>query len=390
MMLSKENLQYINNNHPEIAIIAPPLDSIPTKSGNAIYTLIEQIVKCSAKPIILFSVKPKSDDFRSTVNERIVYYPKEVKKGVIQRILGYRITKRLFGHVNVHYYNYYRRCYITCEKLGINLVLQEESIEVLNIKYRFRGKIILHIHAMTNPAAWQKIKNNISEVIFVSRTSRGIHNKGHEKFASRVIYNGIDLDQFKIQKPEASERQPVTFLYVGRLNYQKGVLELCRAFSELIGLRVKLIIIGDPGLLPDKKFLQEFYYLVNLDNRIVFIGPVSQDQLAYYYNQADFIVCPSIGQEGLPKVISESLVMGRPVIASDRGGIKELVINNYNGLIIEEPVSKMTIKAQLESAFENHDQLCKNALTDAERERKELSLDKMVIEFDKLFDQHLK
>jgi len=388
-MLSKENLYYIKTKYPEIAIISPPLDSIPTRSGNAIYTLVEQIAKYSAKPIILFSVKPNSNSLKSLISERIIYYPKEVKRSFIQRILGYRITKRIFGHYNIHYYSYYKACYQICRRVGIKLVLQEDSIEALNLKYKFQGKIILHIHAITRPEAWQKIKNNICEIVFVSRTSKEIHNKGHEKFTSKVILNGIDLNLFRIQR-SGEKRDIITFLFAGRMSHSKGLLQLCRAFSLITNPKVRLLIIGDPHYQTDDGFLNEFHRLIHRDSRIDFIGPISNEHISDYYNHTDFVVCPSIGQEGLPKVISESLVMGIPVITSDRGGIRELIINNYNGLIIEEPVCEVTIKAMLESAVEKHYQLCQNAFTDAQRVRNVLSLEKMVNEFDKLFNQHLK
>ena len=62
-----------------------------------------------------------------------------------------------------------------------------------------------------------------------------------------------------------------------------------------------------------------------------------------YYKLSDFIVLTSIGPEGLPKVVTEALAMGIPVIASDRGGTWELLREGKNGWKISDPVTPDTI-----------------------------------------------
>nr|MBP7212679.1 glycosyltransferase family 4 protein [Anaerolineaceae bacterium] len=90
-----------------------------------------------------------------------------------------------------------------------------------------------------------------------------------------------------------------------------------------------------------------------------FYEDLSQIEIPKWYGLCELIVVPSIGSEGLPKSITESLAMGVPVIASDRGGIWELLEEGRNGWKIEEPVSADTIKGALEKAL---------ALSEQERE----------------------
>jgi glycosyltransferase involved in cell wall biosynthesis len=91
----------------------------------------------------------------------------------------------------------------------------------------------------------------------------------------------------------------------------------------------------------------------------------------------------------LPKVITEALVMGKPVIASDRGGITELVTDGKNGVIIEEPVSPETIAKAIAKAVKNRESLTKNAEENIDLNRERFSSEAMAKQFDALFSRFI-
>ncbi|MHA1212733.1 MAG: glycosyltransferase, partial [Candidatus Heimdallarchaeota archaeon] len=69
-----------------------------------------------------------------------------------------------------------------------------------------------------------------------------------------------------------------------------------------------------------------------------------------YFNSADILLVPSIetpegDKEGLPVVILEALSAGLPIIATNVGGIKDAVIDNYTGKLIEQKNSEAIMKA---------------------------------------------
>lgn len=388
--LPKHNLELINKFKPKIAIIAPPFDSVPTKSGNAIYTIVEQIARLSKYKVILFSFKSKDENISTDIKEQIIYFSKKLSyRAIIQKIFGYRILKKIYGHSSFLFYDYYKFCYKLCSALGIRIVLQEEMIDILNKKYHFHGTIVLHIHAITNLNNWRKIQLKINEVIFVSNASYNYH-KNIIKCPYRVIYNGIDLEQFRYDSTNLIKiKQRIDFLFVGRLISSKGILLLIKAFSKLTFPNISLSIIGDPEYQTDALFLDELFKNINKDKRIFFIGRVEQKRIFEYYNMADFVVCPSVGQEGLPKVITEALAMGRPVISSDRGGVKELIIDNYNGLIINDPINEFSIYEKLVYAIQNLEILRNNAFANVEIFRSKFSLQQMIKQFDEVFFNYL-
>lgn len=390
MRLSKDNIKFIEQFKPKIAIIAPPLDSVPSPSGNAIYTLVETIVKHSKHPIVVFSISPNNTTDCS-ISERIVYYTKPFKSSTINNFLGYRLSKLLFKSVNLKYLSYYKWAYNLCKINNIRVVVHEEFMDMLHFIDVKNMKIILHQHAVINQPYWEKLIKKINEIIFVSETSRKVDNHFYIKnIDSRTIYNGIDLNDFPLKK-QTENKDHINLLFVGRLHENKGIIDLINAIHEIKNEQIFLNIIGNKNTnnKNTNDFNEKFEDLLKKDSRVNFIGKVGQKDIAEYYNQNDFIIVPSKGKEGLPKVISEAVIMGKPIIASDRGGTKELVIDGKNGVIIENPVDIITIKNAIFKAIEIKKTLSQNALEQRDTFRNKLSHLDMVAQFDGLFNEKL-
>jgi glycosyltransferase involved in cell wall biosynthesis len=120
--------------------------------------------------------------------------------------------------------------------------------------------------------------------------------------------------------------------FVGRIEKGKGIFILLKAFNNLTkkNKNISLEIYGKNYL----KFWQKIYiYLIFKNSSIQFKG--SFTSIEQVYNSIDLLILPSLW-EGLPFVILESMSFGVPVIASDVGGISEVVIPNYNGHLVEK------------------------------------------------------
>ena len=137
-----------------------------------------------------------------------------------------------------------------------------------------------------------------------------------------VVPNFIDTD---IYTP--AEEEDDFMIYFGRLSYEKGVDTLLRAFSGLEGGR--LIIAGDG---PDRENLEGLADELKLTG-VEFTGFMGQDKLREMVSRSKFVVMPSRWYENLPFSVMESLALAKPVIASDIGGIPEMVKDGVNGLL---------------------------------------------------------
>lgn len=127
---------------------------------------------------------------------------------------------------------------------------------------------------------------------------------------------------------------PLVIGYAGQIEPIKGVDLLVRAFRSLpADLPVELRIHGD--LTKNAQFGAALRRLVGDHPAIHLVGPFERAQLAEVMSGLDVLVAPSTWYENSPVVISEALAAGRPVIATNLGGMRDLVRHEINGLLFE-------------------------------------------------------
>lgn len=155
----------------------------------------------------------------------------------------------------------------------------------------------------------------------------------------------------------------LNIVFVGRLADGKGIFDLLKAVQGL-GDKVHLTIIGDGEL---KNDLKAYVELNNLNTFVKFTGNKPWgEELFKELSRKDVLILPSYS-EGLPLVILEAMSMGLPVIASEVGGIPEIVKDKKNGLLFR-PGDITTLKEHICCLQKNpnlYKNLSKNALQTA-------------------------
>ena len=110
-------------------------------------------------------------------------------------------------------------------------------------------------------------------------------------------------------------------LFAGNLKPVKGIDLLVKAFSGLEDTRIHLHILGTG---PEWAQLKAIAQVERVSDRVFFHGNIRHDDMSIWYNAADLFCLPSLN-EGTPNVILEALACGLPVVASDTGGIPEMI-----------------------------------------------------------------
>ena len=174
-----------------------------------------------------------------------------------------------------------------------------------------------------------KIKNKITGFYGVSEAAASWIKKFKIK-AQGVWYNSIDAEQ---KLPKRVQHKGISFLYAGRLIKQKGVENILMAFTELEKKYkdITLYIAGDG---PEFEYYKENYKRKNIN----FLGKLTYEELVKYYAKTDVFLYPPLWPEGLPTSILEAGLMRCSIIGTNQGGIKEIIKNNENGLIVTEDV----------------------------------------------------
>ena len=179
-----------------------------------------------------------------------------------------------------------------------------------------------------------------------------------EFMKSALIYNGfnrkkISVIPYFVNMPELNNEyrssDPQTVLSLGRLVKIKGMHHLLRAFCS-VKKNAKLKIIGDG---PEMGNLKQLAYKYGLQSRVSFYGWIKHDKLDDIFRQSDVVVVPSIWPEPFGIVGIEAMSYGKPVVASDVGGVSEWCKNGKTGFLTSAgDVEKMAEK--INYLLDNH------------------------------------
>lgn len=153
-----------------------------------------------------------------------------------------------------------------------------------------------------------------------------------------VVYNGADPNIFEsIPKYEARRRLNIPvdgeiLLYVGNLLQIKGVDYLIDVFNKVRKQRQKmrLYIVGDGER---RSPLEEAVKNKGLSNNVVFIGRRPHHEIPFWLSASDCLVMPSLS-EGFPTLLTEAMMVGIPIVATNVGGIPEILIDSVTGILV--------------------------------------------------------
>lgn len=183
-------------------------------------------------------------------------------------------------------------------------------------------------------------KNVLTEILANSQATKKTLVQNNENLFDlnkiTVISNGLKTKQFlqkKIKKVYNSQNKDELVLgNLGRLVYQKNQTFLIKLAKELKdrGLNFKIIIGGSGKLLEN---LKNEAKKLNVEHHVMFAGFIENPR--DLYESIDIFVLPS-HWEGFGYVIAESMLCEKPVIAFDISSNPELIINDYNGYLVDK------------------------------------------------------
>ncbi|RAP77723.1 glycosyltransferase family 4 protein [Paenibacillus montanisoli] len=148
------------------------------------------------------------------------------------------------------------------------------------------------------------------------------------------VHLGVDTKKYYPRNKPSSK--PFHLLFAGRLIPRKGVLTLLRAFkiARKTVPSLKLSVAGGTGRPAYKAFLVKKARILKIP--VQFKGNLTRKQMPLFYRSGDCFICPSQKHEAFGLVNVEAMASGIPVIASQIGGIPEIVQHGRNGLLVQE------------------------------------------------------
>lgn len=242
----------------------------------------------------------------------------------------------------------------------------------------------------------RRTSTSVSYFISVSqyRHKTMIQNRGYEAERVKLIYNGIDIESFSVQRPHNHVRSELNVKprkavigLIGRLEPAKGQGILIEAIPIVLERhpQSRFYLIGDDHL-PDQPSLHQYRQMIQdlgLDDVCFLLG--FRTDIPQLIQELDIIVVPSLW-ENHPLIILESLAAEKPVIASSVGGIPEIITDRETGLLIPSADSEALARA-ICHLLEQPELAKMYALQGREKVENEFSKDKMIDQMLSIYQQ---
>jgi glycosyltransferase involved in cell wall biosynthesis len=197
------------------------------------------------------------------------------------------------------------------------------------------------INRIGDPLSAMHTRTVLREADFLVAVSGDLCNKAVAMGASpektRAIVNGCDLSVFHVgDRLEARRKLGIdpaseAIIYIGRMDVKKGLRELIEAATRLRPERASLhvYLVGEG---PDRLEIEGAIQANNAAGFIHALPGCAFDDVAVWMAAADLVTLPSY-MEGCPNVVLEALASGRPVVATNVGGIPEIMSDECGRLV---------------------------------------------------------
>lgn len=257
-------------------------------------------------------------------------------------------------------------------------------------------KYLLTIHGMASEEAKRKKKiiDKITwrfnalihllmkpeNVIHLSRFSKNKHIET-KKSKDIIIPNAVVPAFFNVPLKNKTENK---LLYIGIIDNNKNIIFLLNNLKRIIenNKPFTLEVLGDFSNAEMKKYILNFVTENNLTKYVHFNGWVNQTEAIKFITDADILVVSS-KHESLPMVIAESMSAGKIVVASDVGGIPEMIDDETDGFLfnLNEPNELFSKLDKLYNNFDLITVISKNAKETAFKKYWSENVAKKTIEF---------
>lgn len=197
------------------------------------------------------------------------------------------------------------------------------------------------IEKLNDLAVGKQVLKEADKIIVVSNATRNyVLSLGADAEKIEVLHNGVDLNRFRpltgmrgeMRKKLGISEDASVVLTVRRLVYKNGIDTLIESAKIAIKKNPRLVFIVI-GKGPDFAEVREKVVQLGMQSNFRLMGFISDEDLPFYYNAADFFVLPSKSGEGLPLVALEAMSCGVPVIATNVGGTSEVMNEDYGKLV---------------------------------------------------------
>lgn len=216
-------------------------------------------------------------------------------------------------------------------------------------------------------------------LIHVSAYEAAVYRRkvGVPRCPAHVVVNGLKPEEFE---PIATNPDPVDFLYIGMLRDLKGVDVFLDALNRLKGQQppVRACVVG-AGEEADERRYRDMAAAADMQDQIVFLAPMPARQA---FARARTIVVPSRA-ESMPYIVLEAAAAGLPMIATNVGGIPEVLWGEGERLL--SPGDPDSLAEAMRQALRSPERMAAEARLRREHVRQKFSIATMVTRIEHIY-----
>lgn len=325
-----------------------------TKIGHRVFVLTgTNDIPCDYEDngVQIISIKPKEFNFLNPVRRKI--------KGFLDRLeYSYAVSQKLKNIIKRYKIDIVESCEARAEGFWFYLF---QHFPPLVVKLHTPESIVFKLDNVPLSVDYLLIKyleewwiRKAKKIIGLSKSVVSLSGNFFKLHSDNfpIVPNPIDINIFK---PAGNIKNDVipTVIYVGRLEFRKGAHVLIRAIPFILNEipEVKFLFIGDDcgmGQYLSKKVIE-----FGLEEKVIFIPRISRNRLIKHYQQSTICAVPSLW-ENHPYVILETMACGKPLVATEVGGVPEIIQHRKDGILVP-PGSPMCLANGIIELLKNKD-----------------------------------
>ncbi len=353
--------------------------------GKSILTFATKTTECDITLICFEKLKGENNDFINSAKElriktECVLMKSPFDFGSINR-LAYLLKERNIQILHTHGYKENIIGYFAAKKAGIKVIAMVHGWTGHTIQVKFYeliDKILLRSFDKIIIVS-EFIRKNLLKIGIPENKIISIHNA--------IDFSAYDttIDNKKVRCEFSIKTDEILIGTVGRLSKEKGHKYFIEAAAQTLKTfpNTKFMIVGDG---PERNNLISLSKELNIYDKIIFTG--RRNDINFFFSAFDIFVLPSL-REVLPNVILEAFMYKKPVVATNVGGVQELIMNNTTGLISESK-DVSALASNMQHIIENPEKANEMGQKGFELINKEFSAEDRVLKIENLYKEVLK
>lgn len=333
-----------------IAIVSSGSLPVPAVKGGGVETLITKIVELNeTDKIFKIDLYTKSDILIDDKynNTNIIQVNFDNKDKIINKIVN--VFNKICKKKEIYSTYYNKVSNIIKSKKYDYIIIENDMFLYKKIyeNYLIKSKFIFHLHndigTYDKPVELSKFISKTSwKVIVVSNYLKKSFIEKTKCSNIEVFNNVVDYNSFypyrqneiiELRKKYCFNKNDVIILFCGRLDSEKGCLELLNVFLKIIkkNSNAKMLIVGSGSKIIKSKYENKIDLICKkYKDNIVHINYISNDKMNEIYNISNIVVIPTICEEAFGLVTVESMLCAKPLIVTNSGTLTDFISNKDN------------------------------------------------------------